>query len=115
MQPKYTAEQWDQVYPALRSFAVITVDMARAVLVEGKRPVDVATEFGQTRQSVNEAVKRVRTRFEKQEIAGLVPVNVWLPQHLAEQVLEMAKPYMTEAAPAVRRAPRKAKKTETEE
>lgn len=92
MQPKYTAKQWEDMAPALRSLAVGTVETARAVLVEGKRPSVVARERGESRQLVNAAVKRVRTIFERQT-PGLVPVLVWLPPELAEQVKQMAAPY----------------------
>ncbi|MDU8491951.1 TrfB-related DNA-binding protein [Pseudomonas syringae pv. actinidiae] len=100
MQPKYTAEQWDRIKPAMRNLAFATVEMARAVLVEGKRPSDVAKEVGETRQLVNAAIKRVRNVLDKHQEAGLVPVMVWLPPELAAQVMEMAKPYMdTQPAP----------------
>lgn len=103
MQPKYTAEQWDRIKPAVRNLAVGTVEMARAVLVDGKRPSDVAKELGESRQLVNAAIKRVRDVLDKYQEAGLVPVMVWLPPELAAQVMEMAKPYM-DAKPAPKKA-----------
>ena len=93
MQPRYTAEQWATYYPALRSLAVGTVEMARSVLVDGKRPIDVANECGESRQLIHAAVKRVRSILEDRQAQGLVPVLVWLPPALAEQVKEMAEPY----------------------
>nr|WP_015647616.1 TrfB-related DNA-binding protein [Pseudomonas sp. GLE121]AGL12861.1 putative transcriptional regulator [Pseudomonas sp. GLE121] len=103
MQPKYTAEQWDRISPAMRNLAVGTVAMARAVLVDGKRPSEIAKEMGESRQLVNAAIKRVRDVLDKHQEAGLVPVMVWLPPELAAQVHEMAKPYM-EAKPAQKKA-----------
>lgn len=92
MQPSFTIEQWEQFSPAMRSMNVATVQIARAVLVDGKRPMDVADEMGESRQLVYAAVKRVREILERKAL-GLVPVLVWLPPEQAEQVKEMAKSY----------------------
>lgn len=94
MQLKYTAEQWDRITPALRNLSSGTVSVARAVLVDARRPTDVAKEVGESRQAVYAAIKRVREVLDKHQEAGLVPVMVWLPPELAAQVQEMAKPYM---------------------
>ncbi|HHW1937438.1 TrfB-related DNA-binding protein [Pseudomonas aeruginosa] len=95
MQPIYTQAEWDQLAPALasRRLAIVTVEIAKAVLVEGKRIQDVAAERGITRQNAHAAVKRVRAIFEEMGASELIPVLVWLPPELAEQVKEMAKPY----------------------
>lgn len=100
MQPRYTPAEWETYYPALKGLAITTVEIARAVLVDGKRPIDIAEERGESRQLVHAAVKRVRGVLEKKEAQGLVPVLVWLPPELAEQVREMAKPYIAETEKA---------------
>ncbi|UVJ41931.1 transcriptional regulator KorA [Pseudomonas sp. LS1212] len=94
MQLRFTLEQWEQFSPAMRSMNVGTVQIARAVLVDGKRPIDVADELGESSQLVYAAVKRVREILERKAL-GLVPVLVWLPPEQAEQVKEMAKSYET--------------------
>ena len=93
MQPKYTAAQWEAYLPAFRDLAMGTVQMAKAVLVDGQKPSQVAKETGDSRQLVYAAVKRVRTILEKHDVQELVPVLVWLPPELAEQVRQMAAPY----------------------
>lgn len=93
MQPKYTAAQWEQVSPAFRGLAVGTVEMAKAVLVDGVRPSDLARQSDVSRQLVYAAVQRVRKILEEHQAQELVPVMVWLPPELAEQVRQMAAPY----------------------
>ncbi|HBP1103755.1 TPA: hypothetical protein L5T96_006220 [Pseudomonas aeruginosa] len=88
-QPKYTPEQWKTYLPALQSLAGKTVQIARAVLVEGKKPIDVANAIGESRQNVHAAVKRVNGVLER-ETQGLVPVLVWLTPDEAEEVKRMA-------------------------
>ncbi|HGW5540893.1 TPA: TrfB-related DNA-binding protein [Pseudomonas aeruginosa] len=88
-QPKYTAEQWSASLPALRGMSVKTLDIARSVLVEGKEPIEVANEIGQSRQLVHAAIKRVVSVLERQTV-GLVPVMVWLTPEEAELVKQMA-------------------------
>lgn len=60
--------------------------------MDGKRPIEVADELGESSQMVSAAVKRVREILERKAL-GLVPVLVWLPPEQAEQVKEMAKSY----------------------
>lgn len=83
---KYSAAEWEQLQPALRSLSVSTISAARQVLVEGRSAPDVAKELGCARQTVHAAVKRVRARLEKYEAAELVPVLVWVPQEAVEAV-----------------------------
>ena len=92
MQLRFTFEQWEHFSPDFGSMNVVTVQIARAGLVDGKRPIDVANELGESLQLVNAAVKRVREIFERKAL-GLVPVLVWLPPEQAEQVRELAKNY----------------------
>ncbi|WP_256929942.1 transcriptional regulator KorA [Pseudomonas aeruginosa] len=41
-----------------------TLDIARAVLVEGKEPIEVANNIGQSRQLVHAAIKSVTAVLE---------------------------------------------------
>lgn len=95
MQPMYTAEDWKKIAPvfASRRLAISTVEIAKAILVDGQRPQDVANARGMSKQTVHAAVKRVRAILDEQGAKELVPVLVWLPAELAEQVKEMAKPF----------------------
>lgn len=92
-QPRYTPEQWDKIKPAFRSLSIGTVDLAKAVLVDGERPSDLARKTGESRQLIYAAVKRVRSILQENHAQELEPVMVWLPADLAAQVREMAKPY----------------------
>ena len=90
-QPKYTAEQWTASLPALRGMSTTTLDIARAVLVEGKEPIEVANNIGQSRQLVHAAIKRVTAVLERQTV-GLVPVMVWLtPEDVAHYAGEFRR------------------------
>ncbi|MBL7325857.1 hypothetical protein INQ16_30140, partial [Escherichia coli] len=73
----------------------VTIDMAYAVLVDGRKQVDVAKEFDRSKQTVNAAIRRVTAIFNEviPEDEQLEFVQVWLPPELAKQVKEMAKPY----------------------
>lgn len=91
---RITPEDWEKLLPALKTCSVLTLEIARSVLVEGLRPADVARDQGKSRQAVAASVKRVKDMIKPFEVEELVPVSVWLPPDLAEQVLAMAKPYM---------------------
>lgn len=95
MQPMYTAEDWKKIEPvfASRRLAIKTVEIAKSILVDGQRPQDVAKARGMTKQTVHAAIRRVRAILDEQGAKELVPVLVWLPAELAEQVKEMAKPF----------------------
>ncbi|MBB3104161.1 TrfB-related DNA-binding protein [Azomonas macrocytogenes] len=95
MHPEYTVEQWEQLSPALRSLPIGTVEAAYAILVEGRRPLELVDDFGPSLQAVQAAAKQVREIFNENRSEGqsLVPVMVWLPPELAEQIKSMAEPY----------------------
>lgn len=88
-------EEWQRIAPALRTCSQVTIDMAYAVLVDGRKQVDVAKEFDRSKQTVNAAIRRVTAIFNEviPEDEQLEFVQVWLPPELAKQVKEMAKPY----------------------
>ncbi|EJD8609986.1 ArdK family transcriptional regulator [Salmonella enterica] len=92
---RISPEEWQRIAPALRTCSQVTIDMAYAVLVDGRKQVDVAKEFDRSKQTVNAAIRRVTAIFNEviPEDEQLEFVQVWLPPDLAKQVKEMAKPY----------------------
>ncbi|EKB5295706.1 ArdK family transcriptional regulator [Salmonella enterica] len=92
---RISPEEWQRIAPALRTCSKVTIDMAYAVLVDGRKQVDVAKEFDRSKQTVNAAIRRVTAIFNEviPEDEQLEFVQVWLPPELAKQVKEMAKPY----------------------
>ncbi|ECQ9752060.1 ArdK family transcriptional regulator [Salmonella enterica] len=92
---RISPEEWQRIAPALRTCSQVTIDMAYAVLVDGRKQVDVAKEFERSKQTVNAAIRRVTAIFNQviPEDEQLEFVQVWLPPELAKQVKEMAKPY----------------------
>lgn len=92
---RISPEEWQRIAPALRTCSQVTIDMAYAVLVDGRKQVDVAKEFDRSKQTVNAAIRRVTAIFNEviPEDERLEFVQVWLPPELAKQVKEMAKPY----------------------
>ncbi|MDI2668188.1 TrfB-related DNA-binding protein [Klebsiella pneumoniae] len=92
---RISPEEWLRIAPALRTCSQVTIDMAYAVLVDGRKQVDVASEFDRSKQTVNAAIRRVTAIFNEviPEDEQLEFVQVWLPPELAKQVKEMAKPY----------------------
>ncbi|EAQ0722899.1 hypothetical protein EX068_22875 [Salmonella enterica] len=92
---RISPEEWQRIAPALRTCSQVTIDMAYAVLVDGRKQVAVAKEFDRSKQTVNAAIRRVTAIFNEviPEDEQLEFVQVWLPPELAKQVKEMAKPY----------------------
>ncbi len=90
---RISPEEWQRIAPALRTCSQVTIDMAYAVLVDGRKQVDVAKEFDRSKQTVNAAIRRVTAIFNEviPEDEQLDFVQVWLPPELAKQVKEMAK------------------------
>lgn len=94
---RISPEEWQRIAPALRTCSQVTIDMAYAVLVDGRKQVDVAKEFDRSKQTVNAAIRRVTAIFNEviPEDEQLEFVQVWLPPELAKQVKEMAKSYQS--------------------
>ncbi|APQ06943.1 MULTISPECIES: TrfB-related DNA-binding protein [Pseudomonas] len=90
---RYTPEQWESYSAALRSMSVKTVELARAVLVEGKKPVALADETGEKKQVIYAAVQRVNAALANAGAQELIPVLVWVPAELEDQVRAIAQPY----------------------
>lgn len=86
-----TAADWKRAEPAISHLSKSTLDMAYAVLVEGKKQTEVAESHNRTKQAVHNAVNRVREMLETVITDRLEYVAVWLPPELAEQVRKMAE------------------------
>jgi hypothetical protein len=61
---RISPEEWQRIAPALRTCSQVTIDMAYAVLVDGRKQVDVAKEFDR-QQTVNAAIRRVTAIFNE--------------------------------------------------
>ena len=68
-------------------------NMARAVLVDGRAQVDVAAEYGMTRQRVNLAVAAIERAYAKfsEPGEGSIRVELELPEVLARALAELAE------------------------
>lgn len=75
---KYTAQEWEAYAPALTSLSQDTVKIARAVLVDGTPPSELAKSLNTSRQRVALAAKRVNERLAKHNAKHLVPLTVWI-------------------------------------
>lgn len=88
--PSLSSEEFDALRPRLGRLSIDSLDVARAILVEGLRPTDVADRHGMSRQRVHGIVQRFLA------VCNEVPthwrrVEVWLPPELAEQVEALAE------------------------
>jgi len=92
---RITEQDWKRAEPAINHFAKVSLDIAHAVLVEGKKQVDAAEEFGRTKQTVNNAVNRVWEAISPLIDSKLEYVEVWLPPELAEKVRKMAEEFQS--------------------
>lgn len=86
---RLTAEEFDALRPRLGRVSVNTMEIARAVLVDGVRQSDAATRYGMTRQRINGILRRFAAASQGVP-TGWRRVEVWLPPDLAEQVEAMA-------------------------
>jgi hypothetical protein len=74
-----------------RSMSATNLAIARAVLVDGARQVDIAAESGQTAQAINNIIRRLW----KVHVENMVPPEGWerivvcLPKELALAVKQM--------------------------
>lgn len=83
---KYSAEEWEAYQPALSSMSQDTLSMARAVLVEGLAPSEIARKLGTSRQRVALAAKRVNERLDTKHAEKLVPLHVWVKPSQVEDI-----------------------------
>lgn len=80
----YTPEQWASFQPLLGHMTGRGIEIARLVMVEGKKGVDVAKQYDTSPQNVGQMVKKARLALEKSKAEGLVPAVIWLPQGVVE-------------------------------
>lgn len=88
--PIMTASEFEALRPLIGRLSLDTVEIARAVLVDGIRPTDAANRYGITRQRVHGIVQRFRAAAQEVP-TGWRRVEVWLPPELAVQVEAMAE------------------------
>lgn len=87
---RMTPEDFEALRPKIGRLAIDTIELARAVLVDGMTQTEAASKHGMSRQRVNGIVQRFKAA------AVDVPtswrrVEVWLPPALAAQVETMAR------------------------
>ena len=87
---RMTADEFDALRPRLGRLALDTVEIARAVLVDGMKPTEAATRHQMTRQRVHGIVQRFLAAAQEVP-TGWRRVEVWLPPELAGQVKAMAE------------------------
>ena len=86
---RMTADEFEALRPRLGRLALDTVEIARAVLVDGMKPTEAANRYDMTRQRVHGIVKRFSAAAHEVP-TGWRRVEVWLPPELASQVEAMA-------------------------
>ena len=86
---RMTEADFEALRPRLGRLALDTVEIARAVLVEGMKPTEAATRYTMTRQRVHGIVQRFRAAAQEVP-TGWRRVEVWLPPTLASQVEAIA-------------------------
>lgn len=85
-----TADEFDALRPRLGRLSLDSVAIARAVLVEGLKPADVAARFDMSRQRVHGIVQRFRAAAQEVP-TGWRRIEVWLPHEIALKVEAMAQ------------------------
>lgn len=85
-----TLAEFEAQLPKLGRLTLNSVNIARAVLVDGLGPAEAGHQHGMTRQRVNGILKRFDA-LAKQVPKDWRRVEVWLPPELAAQVEAMAE------------------------
>ena len=88
--PTMSLEDFESLRPQLGRLTLDTIDIARAVMVEGLGTTEAAKRYGMTRQRIHGIVQRFRAAAVEVP-TGWRRVEVWLPPQLASQVEEMAE------------------------
>lgn len=86
---KMTPQEFEALRPLLGRLALDTIDIARAVLVEGVKPAEAAARNHMSRQRVHGIVQRFRAAA-REVPATWRRIEVWLPPELATQVEAIA-------------------------
>lgn len=82
MKERLTEAQFKEVIKGL-GIGQQTIDIARAVLVEGRPQMEFVTALGLSKGAVSQAVNRVWAAVEKQIPKGFERVTAILPEHQA--------------------------------
>ncbi|MEL7630972.1 TrfB-related DNA-binding protein [Pectobacterium aroidearum] len=91
---RISSAEWERLLPALAKCSMVTINIAREVLVDGRKQVDVCETYGRSKQTVNAAIARVRKLFDEViSEPDMEFVTVWLPREEAKQVRDMASKY----------------------
>ncbi|AZS59275.1 ArdK family transcriptional regulator (plasmid) [Pectobacterium parmentieri] len=91
---RISSDEWERLLPALAKCSMVTINIAREVLVDGRKQVDVCEKYSRSKQTVNAAISRVRKLFaEVISEPDMEFVEVWLPREEAQRVLQMASKY----------------------
>ncbi|MEQ9928026.1 TrfB-related DNA-binding protein [Pectobacterium parvum] len=91
---RISSDEWERLLPALAKCSMVTINIAREVLVDGRKQVDVCEKYSRSKQTVNAAISRVRKLFDEViSEPDMEFVAVWLPREEAKQVREMASMY----------------------
>jgi len=95
---RLTQEDWDRLLPAMQSLSNNTTNIGHAVLVEGEERSAVAERLKITKQAVSNTIRRIWAIYESTSMQGengeiLRLVNVWIPEAMAQTVLEEAAKY----------------------
>ena len=88
--PVVSAEDFDERAAHLDRVGAKAISVARAVLVDGRGPTEVAKEYDVTKQYVDKCAKRVRLLLENLP-DGWERVEEWFPPDLARTVRAMAE------------------------
>lgn len=89
-QRKLSEEDFQAARDRIGRFTLDSIDIAKAVLVQRRKKVEVAAEHGITRQRVNQLVQKVLQAIDRIP-ANWEHVEVWLPPDQAKQVRAMAQ------------------------
>lgn len=85
LKPEMTAQEFDQLRPALKRLTLETVDIAREVLVDGKTHAEVAAARGKSKQRIGQMIKQVLAKRDDIP-AGWEYLELWVPAPLAAEV-----------------------------
>lgn len=82
--PTMTAKEFEALRPRLGCLALETIEIARAVLVDGMKTTEAANRHHMNCPRVNGAVQRFRAAAHEVP-TGWRRFEVWLPPELAQQ------------------------------
>ncbi|WP_340613239.1 TrfB-related DNA-binding protein [Xenorhabdus thailandensis] len=95
---RMTQDEWNRLLPAMQTLTHLSTEIGHSVLVKGESQKDVADRVGRTKQNVNSTVKRIWELYQNitldtEDGGNLRLVNVWLPEKMANFILDEAAKY----------------------